>query len=192
MQDTGQSLLGMFNHAPIEAEQVIKEARRHANRRGASELILAGALARLEREGGKQAFTESVEADLGVKYRKARYLIAVHDHFAGLGIDEQRLASMGWSKAKELVGIATRENFDELADFAEVNKRTTLIAHLNANYGRLGSVAKSRARTGGRMSFGLLPAQAEVVRRALDMAKAKAGTDDAGEALAFICAAWSH
>ncbi|QJP17369.1 hypothetical protein G3545_29245 [Starkeya sp. ORNL1] len=192
MKTEGRSLLGMFDDAPVEAKRLIKAARRLANRKGRAELVLAGALARLARDGrtGKQDFDEFLREELGVRYRKAMYLIGIHDHFHRMDIDERRLATMGWSKAKELIGIATRENFDDLADFAERNKRTALIEHLNANYGRAASITKSRARTGGRMSFSLSRDQAETVQRALDMAKAKVGTDDAGEALALVCGEW--
>ena len=38
-----------------------------------------------------------------------------------------KLSAMGWSKAKELVGVATKDNFDELVEFAETNTRDKLV-----------------------------------------------------------------
>ncbi len=72
---------------------------------------------------GKRGFEDYIEKELGVKYRKARYLINIYDYFTALGIDETKLGQMGWSKAKELVGKATKENFDELVEFANNHTR---------------------------------------------------------------------
>lgn len=161
--------------------------------------MLGGVLAHIYKEGshkslgydGKRGFADYVEAELGIQYRKAMYLISIYEYFRALGVDENRLAEIGWSKAKELVNRATPENFDELVNFAKENTRDELIAFLKQQNvsdgsGEGGSVKKSK------LTFSLFADQAEGVLRAIDAAKSMVGSDDPNQALEYICAEWSQ
>jgi hypothetical protein len=160
---------------------------------------LGGVLSHIYAEGihksvgydGKRGFADYVEAELGIQYRKAMYLINIYDYFRALGVDETRLGEIGWSKAKELVNHANAENFDELVDYAKSNTRDDLVKFLKTQNvsdgtGEGGSVKKVR------LTFSLFADQSETVTRAIDAAKTMAGSDDPNQALEYICAEWSQ
>lgn len=160
---------------------------------------LGGVLSHIYAEGihksvgydGKRGFADYVEAELGIQYRKAMYLINIYDYFRALGVDETRLGEIGWSKAKELVNHANADNFDELVDYAKSNTRDDLVKFLKTQNvsdgtGEGGSVKKVR------LTFSLFADQSETVTRAIDAAKSMAGSDDPNQALEYICAEWSQ
>lgn len=187
--------------AALLAEHDALEAAEELVRRSdETEFTLGGVLAHIQREGihqrlgfqGKRGFEDYIEQRLGLKYRKARYLINIYEYFTNLGIDETRLSAMGWSKAKELVGKATLENFDDLVEYAEGHTREQLIEHLRTSYTDAGDgsdTGTSVKQT--RLTFALFADQASTVTRALDAAKQQAGSDDPNQALEHICAEWS-
>ncbi len=75
-----------------------------------------------------------VEKALRLKYRKAMYLISIHDKFDRAGINERRLKGLAWSKAKEIARLPAqqlRANFGALAEYARNNTREELVAHIN-------------------------------------------------------------
>ena len=56
--------------------------------------------------------------------RKARYLIAIHRHLGHLGIAEERLVGIGWTKAAMIAPFASKANIEGLLHSAE-----TMSAH---------------------------------------------------------------
>ncbi|MFG1210164.1 hypothetical protein V5F79_22825 [Xanthobacter flavus] len=128
-----------------------------------------------------------------MKYRKARYLISIYECFSKLGLDEARLSAMGWSKAKELVRVVTKDNFEALADFAQSHSRRELIEHLRANYmeSNVDTRNSSARPKKTKLVLSLHNDQVTTVTRALEVAKQQAGTDDLNAALEFICAEYS-
>jgi len=148
---------------------------------------------RLGFDGGKDGFSKYIENELGIAYRKAMYLISIYEHFRALDIPEERLAEIGWSKAKELVAITDRTAFDEAHEYAKAHTRDELIAHVKqtVNAGD-GSGTGNAAGTATKVTrnFRLFNEQAETVDRALAAAKVQAGSDDDNQALEHICAEW--
>lgn len=183
----------------LAEKDALEAAKELVNRAEETEFTLGGVLAHIQREGihqklgyaGKRGFEDYIEQELGVKYRKARYLINIYEYFTQLGIDETRLGSIGWSKAKELVGVATKENFDDLVQFAQDNTRDALIEHIRTEYVDAGEEGEQARVKRTILKFALFEDQANTVTRALDAAKAQQGSDNADAALEFICAEWS-
>lgn len=189
--------------AAILAEQdALAAAQYLVNRAEETDFTLGGVLADIQRTGvyqtlgftGKRGFEDYIEQKLGLKYRKARYLISIYEYFATMGIDEAKLAAMGWSKAKELVGkVKSIEEFDAAAEFAVSHTRDELIEHLRTSTvdagdgSETGPTAKLVKRT-----FALYEDQAQTVATALAAAKAQAETDSDSVALEYICAEWSN
>lgn len=189
--------------ALLAEKDALEAAQELVNRAEETDFTLGGVLSHIQREGiyqrlgydGKRGFEDYIEKHLGVKYRKARYLIRTYEYFSTLGIDEKRLAAIGWSKAKELVGVATKENFDELMTFAEDKSHTRddLIEHIRTTYksAEAGEGQRQEKAKQTVLTFRLFNDQSETVNRALTAAKAQAGTDDPNAALEFICGEWS-
>jgi len=185
----------------LRGEDPLKVAERLVEHQDEDDFTLGGVLSHIQRHNlhcklgysGAGDFQQYIEQELGVKYRKARYLISIYECFSKLGLDEARLSAMGWSKAKELVRIVTKNNFDELADFAQSHSRRELIEHVRANYMDSQNHAhRATARPKKtKLVFSLHNDQATTVTRAIDAAKQQAGTDDINAAVEFICAEYS-
>jgi hypothetical protein len=184
----------------LAEKDALEAAKELVNRADETEFALGGVLAHIQREGihqrlgydGKRGFEDYIHTELGVKYRKARYLITNYEYFTALGIDETRLSAMGWSKAKELVGHATRENFDALVDYANTHTRDDLVDHIKTSYvdASDGTQVAPKAKL-TKWQFSLFDDQNNTVARAIEAAKKQAGSDDNNAALEFICGEWS-
>ena len=122
---------------------------------------------------GKRGFETYVETELGVAYRKAMYLIGIYTYFRSLGVDEKRLAEIGWSKAKELVGVATPETFDDYVNFAADHSREELKAHIASGSTSAGDGTASTQVEKKRFTFVLHGDAAVGVERALGAAQAE-------------------
>lgn len=204
VQETLPAVLEVAHSSSVQSllaeKDALEAAKELVNRSEETDFTLGGVLAHIQREGihqtlgysGKRGFEDYIEQELGVKYRKAMYLIRIYTHFNALGIDEGKLAAMGWSKAKELVGVATKENFDELAEYAQNNTRDALIEHIKSSYVTAGdgSEAEPKAKL-TRWTFSLFDDQNTTVNRAIEAAKIQASTDNISQALEYICAEWS-
>ncbi|WP_156026309.1 hypothetical protein [Xanthobacter sp. 91] len=185
----------------LRGEDPLKAAARLVERQDRDDFTLGGVLSHIQRYNlhctlgysGTSDFQQYIEQELGVKYRKARYLISIYECFSKLGLDEARLSAMGWSKAKELVRVVNKDNFDALADFAQSHSRRELIEHLRANYMESNDDTRSASARPKKtkLVLSLHNDQATTVTRALEAAKQQAGTDDLNVALTFACAEYS-
>jgi len=143
---------------------------------------------------GATAFEDYVEKDLGVKARKARYLIAIYKHFSVLGLDEKRLTTIGWAKAKEiaraggtikdselLLDFATGHNIDDLK--AKIEE--TSVSAGGDGTGTSGAKAKKVA-----FKFVFFQDKADTLQAALDTAKQAIDSEDPNAALDYIMTEW--
>lgn len=95
--------------------------------------LLGGVLAEIHRtkayveagfdaEGGWEEF---LNAEMGIEYRKAMYLVDIYKTFSKLEIDEARLAKIGWTKAKLLARQLRGANADEIEDLLDAAEEMT-------------------------------------------------------------------
>jgi len=80
---------------------------------------------------GFEAFVESV---LDFRYGKARYLMNAYQKFTALDVPVERLEKIGWTKTRVITQVASKENFDELVDYAENHTREELEDHIKYRY----------------------------------------------------------
>jgi hypothetical protein len=143
---------------------------------------------------GKRGFAIYVEQELGVAYRKAMYLIGTYVKFRRLGVDEKRLAEIGWSKAKEIARIEDdsrlTSDFDSLVAYAKDHSRSELISHLKTTY-VIGTTGTERVKK-VKLHVAFFADQASTVERAMEAAKNLVGSDDAAQCLEHICGEWSN
>lgn len=139
--------------------------------------------AKLYEAWGFATFGEYVYADLGYRERKARYLVSIWQKLVvELGISEERISQIEWSKAKEIVGVVNEENVEDWLAKAENQTALELMEEVR------------RVRTGEpeakitRMTFTLLDDQADIVKEALTVVGELAGSDKPGHLLTCICA----
>jgi hypothetical protein len=142
---------------------------------------------------GKRGFADYMETELNLQYRKGMTLIEIYTAFRQLGIDERRLAEIGWTKARHLTKIASKDNFDELIDYAKDHSREELVEHVKETKVKAG-IGEEEGQTSKKtkLTFNLFDDQAETVQRALGAAKEKVGVGATPEqALQMITAEWS-
>lgn len=76
---------------------------------------------------GRGGFERYCVNDLGVKYRKARYLINIYVEFSNAGLNGADLARIGWTKARNLLKVINEDNAQEMLQLAEDNTVESLI-----------------------------------------------------------------
>jgi hypothetical protein len=158
---------------------------------------LGGYLSLIQNQGwfmskGFETFKAWVEAESGLQYRKAIYLVAIYNGLSNSGVDWEKVKHLGWTKLKELASILTPENVDHWAAVAGELNVLQLIEHIRQATAAPkieGEAATSdtTAKTVVTMTFKLHEDQKATVRDALAKAKHETGTDVDSVALEAIC-----
>lgn len=148
---------------------------------------------------GFASWKEYVEADLEFALRKAQYLVSIQDWFGKMRPDVQAWAKeLGWTKAKELVGIVTEDNAStwqqRLQGLSYAQMTDALKGGSDGGGDGLGGLKPldGPADNGAtekpeRKAFALFPDQSANVAAALEKAKKLANTEKDGHALDLIC-----
>ena len=142
---------------------------------------------------GKQGFAQYVEAELDTHYRKAMYYIEIYETFAPLGISEEQVLALGWSKAKELCGIVNAKNVDKWLKKAMELGREDLQAEIKSvrvKAGDTGTNDPGETAKATTFKFRLFEDQGQVVQEALKAASSVIGDDDLNKAFAHIATEW--
>lgn len=173
---------------------LIRAAELLTDRSGATDYSLGGILGKIEEtaafenikddEGqpkygtGHKGFSKFVEDHLGMKYRKARYLITNYVTAVNCGITEKQLAGIGWSKLKEAVAVLTEDNKDEIIAEAKAmpfeNFKAAMKKRLVNGGGKQHGNSKAELVT---FTFRLHNDKATVATEALNKAKATLGIE---------------
>jgi len=138
-------------------------------------------------ERGYKDLGEYVETELGMKRRKAEYLIAIYAKFCvELDLPLDLLRELEWTKARELVKVITPENAEEL--LAKVKGMKVLEVK------EMVRAMKGKPATGGteetteQIILRLYPEQAEIFKAAVKIAEGMSGSEKIGNAVALIAA----
>lgn len=135
-------------------------------------------------------------AEVDISYRKGKYLIDIYGYFSSQSSETQDFArSLGWSKAKELVGIVNDENLAEwkkrvegltVQEIIDLKKQGRDEGD-DAVVGDSDGASSSSDSTSTRKAFTLFPDQLENVERALKLASELANSSKEGHLLDMIC-----
>ena len=143
---------------------------------------------------GKRGFANFVEQELDLHYRRALYYAEIHEAFAPLGIDEERILALGWSKLKTLSRVVNAKNVSKWLEKAESSNRDSLEAEVTTSLQKVskGETSEHTPTTVKRTSFKFVQheAQAATTLEALEAAKTIIGKDDNNEAFAHIVNEW--
>lgn len=143
---------------------------------------------------GKEGFEAFCEENLGIAYRKAKYLIATYEGASAAGLSEAKMGAIGWSKAKELVAIlrAEPEDADKWLEVAKKSSTAQLQEQVKDRLTEIG--AKTHGNTKKVKSvvckFVVHADEGEVVHEALTLAKEQAETDSESAAFAYVMKEW--
>lgn len=180
----------------LTAEQVPHLIRAILEQQSFDEFRLGGVLALVQAKGwfgGYATLRDYVQAEYGIKYRKAVYLIAIYNGLVNSGIPWEKVQGVGWTKLKDLVPILTPDNVDEWAQLARESTTLQIQAQIAAMQDT--APAKADQATGSAdgspgkvttLTFKLLTQQKESVRSALERAKAETGNSNDTAALEHI------
>ena len=131
---------------------------------------------------GHPDFKSWVEQAHGMKYRKAMYLISIYETLLGMALPWDKVKGLGWTKLKTMLNpnlnLLTAENVDEWVDKAKNMTVLQLESAVTANSkDQDGSATEQDAgKTVTTMTFKLHADQKELIREALEKAKATSGT----------------
>jgi len=144
---------------------------------------------------GFASWKEYVESELQFALRKAQYLVSIQDWFGRMKPAVQEwVQGLGWTKAKELIGVVTDENAADWKARLEGLTYAEMVTELKG--GKKGDTETPLEGDGSdrvapekpeRKAFSLFPEQSSNVAAALEKAKALANTDKDGHALDLIC-----
>lgn len=137
---------------------------------------------------GFENFKEYCETEIGVQYRKARYLVGIAEMIRDLSIAWEDVEGVGWTKMRALIPILKEEGI--VGDWLEIAKQYSvkdlekLVKDQRAGFD-IGSSGGDRIVT---LTFRMTPEQSEIITDALDTAKKVSETNDpvlAFEQMAF-------
>lgn len=143
-------------------------------------------------EWGYSNFNEYVDSELDMQRRKAQYLVAIAGWFGEQSESVQAwVKNLGWTKARELVGVVDDSNEREWKDLAEGSSLRELSAAVK-DHKTIGSSDSPSASDAGddkpkAKRFMLFEGQMDNVEAALTQSKIAASTDKDGHALDMIC-----
>lgn len=141
---------------------------------------------------GDNGWEEYLEAELGLKYRKAMYLIENYKTCVALGIDEERIAHIGWTKLRSIVRVAsklTEKQLEQLLEKANKSTRGELDAFIDKKY--VGAAGASERISKVVYKFTAMGDEAEYINAAIARAQELVEGGDVNAALKHIVREWS-
>jgi hypothetical protein len=144
---------------------------------------------------GFNSWREYVEQEVDFEIRKVQYLVSIQEWFGRMHPSVQKwIRDMGWTKAKELVGIVNEENAAEWKNRLEGKSYRDIMKVLKE-----GSESESEddsdaapdkqeeKETITNKKFGLAPSQLENVDNAIAKAKDVSGSESENHCIDMIC-----
>lgn len=138
---------------------------------------------------GFATFDAYVAERFGFAVRKAHYLIQIYTNLVDKQIPWEKVASLGWTKLKDLAPVLTLENLDDWVEKASKCTVVELQALIKASQNAGGGDSTSTKTTSDSVTvkFKLHVDQNEAVQTALAKAKGELTTEFDNVALSAIC-----
>jgi hypothetical protein len=132
------------------------------------------------------------EENLPVSYRTAQYWLSIYRYFTDMGVTKERLQSVGWSKAKELIDITEDTNVLEkalkVAESGSIQQLQAYIATIEKKSEKVGEDERETLKS-YQFNFKLYEASGETVDQILDKVAETTGGDK-NQALFKIMIEW--
>jgi hypothetical protein len=134
-------------------------------------------------EWGHNSFEEFAEKELEMGYRKARYLVEIHDTILKVGLSRDQVIRVGWTKMRELSGPLKEDPKGAKKLLAEAEKKTVkeLMDSIRI---RKGVKARSEVL---RISVKFDASAGKIITDAVNLANGEIGEENLPKALAHIC-----
>ena len=135
---------------------------------------------------GYATFEKYCHEELGIKYRKARYLVMIVNTVRDLKLDWDKVTGVGWSKIRVIAPVMTTENKDEWMDAAGDRSVRDLVEDVK---GARVDVEAAPPKT-VTLKFYLSEDAGAIILDAIDRAKQITETDSQSVALEHIAYEW--
>ena len=164
-----------------------------------ADLALGGTLRKIIDNGweviyGYENVRDLVEGELGMRYRKAMYLVEIYDKMVELGISSQGDVSNlpSWTKLREMTAVLTKDNytawFEKVTELTVMQVRS-LVREAMANEENKGEVPADATKSNSysALSLQITEDQKETIDDAVEMAKTFGEAGSTADALSGIC-----
>lgn len=149
---------------------------------------------------GAKGFTKYCEEVLEIGYRKAKYLVNIYYQFNKLGIAGEKVAKIGWTKARAIAETASIAESDEAVSFTkkDANALVKMASSPDTTVKSLDEHIKATYRSGDAVKEKFLNIKISVpeirgtqLLDIIEAAKEQFETEDTSEAVAKILEEWS-
>lgn len=196
---------------PQEVAARLREVRTEINARFVEmgELLLEAHRNNHASALGYQTFEAYAEEHLGMSYRRAKYLADCYEIFIEqLQMPRATLVELGWTRAKEILPIATdanapappgvepaatqQEKVQQWVDYAQApgengRQKTTNEINLAVRTAQAPPGQAPALREYAPITIPCFKDEREIIEGAINLAKLELGTDRVGRALMMIC-----
>lgn len=153
---------------------------------------LGGVLARIKEEnfiGEYDSFREKVEAEFGMKYRKAEYLISIYNNIIDSEVPWEALQEIGWTKLSVISEFLTPDNYEEWIEMAKSMNVVSLKAEAKKLKESDSKAAPKKSSTSEvkTLSFKVHADEKETIEAAVQKSMEENGTEFKTVALEAIC-----
>ena len=137
---------------------------------------------------GFDTFEDYCAEELDVKYRKAMYFVDIWDKVKQLKLNPRTVASLGWTKMKEIATVINEKNAKEWLEKAksmtsrELTEAVKIVRNKQAADGTVPVVTT--------MTFRMSEAEANIISEAIEEAKKLTENENPVVALEMICQDW--
>lgn len=141
---------------------------------------------------GDTGWEKYLADELNLDYRKAMYLIEIYKTFSKIGIDETRIAEIGWTKMRSVAKVAKgldAKQLDKLLEKASKMKRDDLDAYIVKNF--VGSKGASERIAKVVYKFTAMGDEAEYINASVARAQELVEGGDVNSALKHIVREWA-
>lgn len=202
-----QSLVVKDSVSPAKRPEAVRSAvLKIASAEGKLDILAGELLYEIRESGyyssyGYASFEEYLNDEVPFKRRKAFYLMRIYEKFVKeLGIPTEKLLGVDWSKAKELVSVITKENWENLLKEIKTMTVQEVIDMVASMRGKkrtpktiVGSTVETFPETAAeadgffKTSFALTKEQLDNVEAALKLAGIECESTKRGHLLDIIC-----
>jgi hypothetical protein len=178
----------------ISAEEAIPYAHELLENAEGNYFELGGVLAAINTNGwwegfGFESFRQFIEAEYGLHYRKAVYLISIYTSLVESSVPWDSIKHLGWTKIKEIAQYVTLDNLEEWVTRAESMTTIQLQEYIKQMVTTTteGEPQSTDAATLTTVTFKVHSDQKETIKAAVEKAKAEYGTQFDAVALEHVC-----
>jgi len=199
--DARDVVVGTYSHREIEilpsADELITKARTLNEQIGRSYLDLGRVCQTLiahgvPQEKGYKDLSEFFEKEVQLHYRKASYLIDIAQRVDELGIPDEKMMLIGWSKAKEIVRAAD-PSVPMLIDNANIMSIEQIKQEVKRSKDLVSDIPEEHRKRRVRLSMGYWDDQLDAIKDAIQMGQEVYGHHDNEALILFkIVTDWTH